>query len=217
MARPRRSQQTREDLLREGSALLARQGYHGTGLQEILARSNAPKGSFYNHFESKEAFAAEIIDRYIDQLVSLTDKYLARAEDDPRTLIRNVYSRLSTEFARQGCVQGCLLGNLAAEIGASNPLCRASLHRAYELWQSRFVPLFEAGQRLGQFRHDIDAQTLASLFWNAWEGGITRMKVEGSTESLDTTLNLMLDQLMAPTASNGPLDAATAATRPASS
>lgn len=214
MARPRRSQQTREDLLREGSALLAHQGYHGTGLQEILARSNAPKGSFYNHFSSKEAFAAEIIDRYIDQLITLTDKYLAHAKDDPRTLIRTVYSRLSTEFARQGCVQGCLLGNLAAEIGASNPLCRASLHRAYELWQSRFVPLFEAGQRLGQFRDDIDAQTLASIFWNAWEGGVTRMKVEGSTQSLDTTLNLMLDQLLAPNALTRDLETSTAAAHP---
>ena len=56
----------RENLLNHGVALLMQQGYHGTGLQEILDAVQVPKGSFYNYFGSKENFAAEIIGHYIE-------------------------------------------------------------------------------------------------------------------------------------------------------
>ena len=42
----------KHNLLDEGVALLMRQGYHGTGLKEILDAVNIPKGSFYNYFVS---------------------------------------------------------------------------------------------------------------------------------------------------------------------
>ena len=35
-------------------------GYHGTGLSEVLASVHVPKGSFYNYFESKDAFVAAV-------------------------------------------------------------------------------------------------------------------------------------------------------------
>ncbi|HSN23524.1 MAG TPA: TetR/AcrR family transcriptional regulator, partial [Methylomicrobium sp.] len=38
----------RENLLSQGVALLMQQGYHGTGLKEILDAVQIPKGSFYN-------------------------------------------------------------------------------------------------------------------------------------------------------------------------
>ena len=41
--------------------LLMDQGYHGTGLQELVQRVGVPKGSFYNYFESKEAFRAGVV------------------------------------------------------------------------------------------------------------------------------------------------------------
>jgi TetR/AcrR family transcriptional repressor of nem operon len=38
----------REKLLDEGVLLLMEQGYHGTGLQELVQNVGVPKGSFYN-------------------------------------------------------------------------------------------------------------------------------------------------------------------------
>ena len=50
--------------------MLMGQGYHGTGLQEILDAVNIPKGSFYNYFGSKEDFGAEVIQHYIDPFIA---------------------------------------------------------------------------------------------------------------------------------------------------
>jgi len=40
------------------------QGYHGTGLQELVTKVGVPKGSFYNYFPSKEDFSAEVVRLY---------------------------------------------------------------------------------------------------------------------------------------------------------
>src|SRR5262250_1072578 len=39
-------------------------GFNGCGVQEITDAAGVPKGSFYNHFESKEAMALEALDRF---------------------------------------------------------------------------------------------------------------------------------------------------------
>jgi TetR/AcrR family transcriptional repressor of nem operon len=198
MARPRQSSATREQLLAKGVVLFATQGYNGTGLQEILAAVEVPKGSFYNYFESKEAFAAAILDHYLDELLGLFDTYVAHSKEDPATLIKNVYGYLIVDLAKRGCRQGCLLGNMAAEVGASSKLCQEALQGGFERWKSRFVPLMQRGQEEGFFRTDVDASLLADVFWNTWEGGILRMKFEGDTASLKQTIDVLVDRLLAP-------------------
>jgi hypothetical protein len=53
MGRPRLSHETKTRLLDEGVASLIGQGYHGTGIKEVLDHVKVPKGSFYNYFERK--------------------------------------------------------------------------------------------------------------------------------------------------------------------
>lgn len=184
-------------LLSAGRELFSQQGYHGTGLKAVLDQVGVPKGSFYHYFPSKEAFTAEIIRDYADWLLALMDNAIARQNASPRELIRQIYRTMIAEFDRQDCVQGCLLGNLAAEIGAASPDCRQALNEAYDRWQILFADLVARGQAQGQFREDLSPDSLSALFWNHWEGGILRMKLLGHSESLRQTLDQLLDQLMA--------------------
>ncbi len=70
MPKPTKKELNRENLLNQGVSMLMGQGYHGTGLQEILDAVNIPKGSFYNYFGSKENFGAEVIQHYIDPFIA---------------------------------------------------------------------------------------------------------------------------------------------------
>ena len=52
----------REQILQTTSILLEKQGYHGTGLNEIIKESRAPKGSLYYYFpDGKEQITAEAV------------------------------------------------------------------------------------------------------------------------------------------------------------
>src|SRR5262249_24318548 len=57
----------REQLLAAGLATFHERGFNATSVQDITDAAGAPKGSFYNHFESKEALAAEAVRRYAER------------------------------------------------------------------------------------------------------------------------------------------------------
>jgi AcrR family transcriptional regulator len=57
----RRRQQTRARLIRAAAALFARQGADNTRINEITDEADVGFGSFYNHFDSKEAIVEAVL------------------------------------------------------------------------------------------------------------------------------------------------------------
>ena len=52
----------REQILKTTCDLMEKQGYHGTGLNEIVKESGSPKGSLYHYFpDGKEQIVAEAV------------------------------------------------------------------------------------------------------------------------------------------------------------
>lgn len=192
MARIRRSEKTRETLLEQGINLLSEHGYHGTGLKLILDTVKVPKGSFYNYFASKEHFVAEILDTYSAQLLKQFDDYAATSDETPLEMIESVYLTMMKTFEAEGHIKGCLLGNMAAEIGGHSDHCTQSMLTTLQQWKSRIVPLIEKAQQDKQVREDVTASELADVFWCAWEGALLRMKIEGNTDTVRLTLKLVL-------------------------
>ncbi|MBL4666450.1 MAG: TetR/AcrR family transcriptional regulator, partial [Sneathiella sp.] len=45
---------TKDQLIRQGTAVFTEKGFSSTGLVEILKEINIPKGSFYHYFSSKD-------------------------------------------------------------------------------------------------------------------------------------------------------------------
>jgi TetR/AcrR family transcriptional regulator, transcriptional repressor for nem operon len=199
MARPRRSDDTREKLLEKGMRLLWKGGYHGTGLKTILDTVRVPKGSFYNYFKSKEQFVSEIIGRYSQTLTQGFEQYVASTDDDPVTVIRTIYSFLIMELDAHGR-KGCLIGNLAAEIGNASAACQSSMQEAFKEWKARFVELITDAQARGLVRSDLTAEALTDIFWSTWQGGLIKMKIDGDTAHLKQLLDMMLDSLFKPNA-----------------
>ncbi|WP_461536615.1 TetR/AcrR family transcriptional regulator [Spongorhabdus nitratireducens] len=198
MARPRRSEHSRQSILEQGVELLSEQGYHGTGLKQILDAVKVPKGSFYNYFPSKEHFVAEVIRHYADRMTTQLEAGIGASKASPAETIHNIYSFIIQYLQQDDCRKGCLLGDLTAEVGGTHPLCTEALQEGRQAWLSHFVVLIEQGQQQGEFRQDISAAELTELFWNLWEGGLLQMKLEGSAEALKRALDLTLNHLFRP-------------------
>jgi AcrR family transcriptional regulator len=54
---------TRDQILECGYDLFSRHGFHGVGLDRILAEVGVTKTTFYNHFESKDDLVLAVIDK----------------------------------------------------------------------------------------------------------------------------------------------------------
>lgn len=183
----------RENLLNYGVALLIQQGYHGTGLQEILDAVRVPKGSFYNYFGSKEIFAAEMIEHYIEPYLIQLQTYLNESEGHSLAALERYLNESITELERTEFKGGCLLGNLTGEIGDTSDICRIALQQALGRYRDVWEMGFYRAQTEGSIRKDKTARELADLWVNSWQGALLRMKVEQSIMPLrqckETVLN----------------------------
>src|ERR1700685_2744513 len=87
----------REQILQAGLKCLTTKGFNGVGGQDITDTAGVPKGSFYNHFESKEALGVEIVERYGAD--KRRRELLADKSIPPLERLRRHYERLSTVCA----------------------------------------------------------------------------------------------------------------------
>ncbi len=194
MVKSKRNQNIREQLLNQGVSIFIKQGYHGTGIKEILDRVKVPKGSFYNYFESKEHFGAEVIRQYAKQITANMDTWLNQPEQNAIDALKHFFDQ---EIVRHSQArEGCLIGNLGAELGDSSELIRQAMSESLQLMQQRFFRVIQQAQKQGTAREDITAENLASILLNAYEGALVRMQIEKSVEPLRQLSQLMLNDFL---------------------
>ena len=194
MARPRRSQQARERLLDHGVEVLADQGYHGTGLKELLEALQIPKGSFYNYFKSKEDFGAEVVRHYAKAVDDRLDAILSR-DGDALTNLKDFFSAIAEHHQEKQL--GCLVGNLGAELGGGYELIRQAMAEGLQAWRDRFEEALAQAQRQGSVRKDLSARVLADFLLNGFEGALLRMRIEQTTQPIRKFSSLVLNQFFA--------------------
>ena len=184
MPRTSQKQINRENLLSQGVTLLMQQGYHGTGLKEILDAVKIPKGSFYNYFGSKENFAAEVIQHYINPFINQLSSHLQNPDHDALSALQRYFNELITELEKAEFQGGCLLGNLMGEIGDTSDICQKSLQSAVLRYRNLLKTGLVRAQQEGSVRTDKSAEEMADLLVNLWQGALLRMKIEKSSTPL---------------------------------
>ncbi|WP_459991450.1 TetR/AcrR family transcriptional regulator [Methylosoma difficile] len=193
MMKPAQKQINRENLLNQGVSLLMQQGYHGTGLKEILDAVQIPKGSFYNYFGSKENFAAEVIGHYIAPFIVQVERHLQSADHDALGALQNYFAELIAALEQNQFQGGCLLGNLMGEIGDTSPLCKQALQTAVHQYRQSLAVGLAKAQQQGTVRNDQSAEDMADLLVNTWQGALLRMKIEQSAQPLKQCSQALLN------------------------
>lgn len=173
--------------------MLMAQGYHGTGLQEILDAVRIPKGSFYNYFDSKEAFCAEVIQHYIDPFIVQLQGHLQNSNIDSLTALKRYFNELISELENNQFKGGCLLGNLMGELGDNSDICRSALQTAMNRYRDLIKDGLRKAQHEGQVRTDLSAVMMAGLLVDTWQGVLLRMKIEKSVAPLQVCCDSLLD------------------------
>src|ERR1700730_8848633 len=82
----RRKRETRARLLAAALRLMAGKGMDGVAIEEIPEAADVGFGSFYNHFESKEAIYATLVDNVFEEFADMLDR-LTGGLSDPAEVI----------------------------------------------------------------------------------------------------------------------------------
>jgi len=129
-----RGRASRDAFIASMGSLLRRQGYAATGLNEIVSRSGAPKGSLYFHFPGgKEELAAAAMERTGEELRAAIGAVIAstpRASASLSTLIDGLGAGLEASGYRDGCP----IATVTLEASAASETVRLAAERVFASW-----------------------------------------------------------------------------------
>lgn len=173
--------------------LLRRQGYFGTGLNQIVAEAEAPKGSLYFHFPGgKEQLAAEAIAAsaaYLDAAMLACERTTARES------LELYIAEAASLLERSNYTEGCPIATVVLEVAPTSRMIGDACAEAIELLLTRLTGwLARDGWDAGT------ARQRAQLIYGAIEGALLLAKALRSIEPL-TTLRRELPALLEPLAS----------------
>jgi TetR/AcrR family transcriptional repressor of nem operon len=177
MAKPN----VRDKILRAGLDQFHRVGFNGSSVEDITNLAEVPKGSFYNHFKSKEDLAVEVIDRYIEEG---PHPILDDAAVPPLKRLKAYFSALGQEFVDSGHKKGCLLGNFSSELADHSGPVRRRLEGAFDNWVKRLAAVIKEAQKAGEVDSKLKPEQLAGLLLSAFEGALLRARVAGDAAAV---------------------------------
>lgn len=128
----------KDRLLETAAQLFQIQGYHATGLNQIVKESGAPKGSLYYHFPGgKEELALESI-RLTQAFVLKNIKDGLNSSSHAATAIRNLIMGLAERFEKESFKQGIPIASLALESSMISEEVERECQLAYKSFQEVF-------------------------------------------------------------------------------
>jgi TetR/AcrR family transcriptional repressor of nem operon len=184
---------TKDQILEAGRDFIHRRGYSASGVAEITAAAGVPKGSFYNHFESKEAFALAALDNYWKQ--GEDARMLLQGTGPANERVRAHFKAVDRSISAESYAAGCMLCNFAIEAGPLSEPLRKHVAALLARWTARLASCLEQGQKEGSVSSALPPETLARFLIGAWHGAVQRAKVERNnraTSAFHRTLATLL-------------------------
>lgn len=197
----------REDIIRTGLRLIHLHGYHATGIKDITEAMDIPKGSFYNHFESKEAFGLEVLHYYETYTLERLERILSEEQGHPVERIRRFFEARAADFQRADDFRfGCLAGNFSSELGDVNPTFGAATYRTLEKIKIRIAECLTTAARNGLLPADTRGEELAEFITNSWQGALVKMKASRNAYPLHVFFKHVFDGLLYPMRQAAPIE-----------
>lgn len=186
-----RASTVRDRLVEAARETMLSKGYSASSVDDICASAGASKGSFYHHFDSKEALALAVLDDYYTQgLGRLLDGDFTDEEDPRERLL--AFLRHATEISEELWAEGCLLGSFALDLGSASPGARRGVAGMFDGLASTLDGLFHAAMEAAGRTPGTDGsptgRDLSEHFLAVIEGSIVLAKAHDDTSRIPSGL-----------------------------
>lgn len=174
-----KGEDTRCRISQSAAKALDERGYYGTSMNDILARSGAPKGSMYFHFPGgKEEVASSAIRQVGEEITALLVQGL-ESEKDLNKAVTTIFSYFGHRLVSGGFKCGCPISTTALELSGSDSTVLEACNEAYASWMA---VLEHALQRV--FSSPKAAELTNTIFYLV-QGSLLMSRVSGDISHLD--------------------------------
>ncbi len=186
----------REDIIEAGRELMFSRGYSDTGIKDITEKIDIPKGSFYNHFSSKEEFGLEVVSDYMRNGLEVHERNFLDKTKSPKQRILDFYNGYIEWYEDVTNFKlGCIMSNFSTEMADVNDRFRELLSRGFKEQEGVVIQCVKEGQEKGEVDSTLPAELIGSSLVNGWHGALVRMKADASLKPLQDFQRFFLDRL----------------------
>jgi TetR/AcrR family transcriptional repressor of nem operon len=179
----------KEQLVERTLGVWLTHGFEGASVNDLVAAAGVPKGSFYNHFSSKEDFAVEHVRRYV---VGLNLDRLRSADGSALDAIRQHFRDQMAARDAEGIPPACLLGTFSTGVSQSYPDLLAAVRNGFAQWLDAMTEALIRARNAGEIASDHPPAELAAALVDGFQGALGRARVTGNSQPLDTFLSVTL-------------------------
>jgi TetR/AcrR family transcriptional repressor of lmrAB and yxaGH operons len=170
---------TRDQIIQTTCTLMELQGYHATGLNQIIKESGTPKGSLYYYFPGgKEELVVAAINEVGSVVLQRIQENLALI-DNPADAIRSFMTSIAHNVEKTEYKTGGPITTVAMEAAATSERLREACQQIYADWQRAFADKLSSGG-LPESR----ASRIAALVIAAIEGSVLLCRTQRSPQPM---------------------------------
>jgi AcrR family transcriptional regulator len=165
---PRPVSDARKRIVQAALKLFSTQGYHGTGIADILKESGVKRGSLYHHFSSKKELAFAAIDEQVRLIMETASPRHLTTDGHPIDSLLEVVDELPTIVKLDS--GETLTPSLAARLAPVDADFQRRLSGAYIGAIDQVEAILRRGVAQGQIADSVDPRVLAHMFALMCEG-----------------------------------------------
>lgn len=171
----------RDHLIKTGQELIWSKGYDLCSIKDITSKAGLPKGSFYHYFDSKEKFALEAMQQFLDE----SKEQLPDDNFDLRTLEKLIDRRISAvsniEFSKE-----CYMSVMCHAYSDQEDSFRQSVLSAIDKSNDTMLGLLTALNNKSLINSTLSLAELLEFIDFSWRGARLKARISKSDNSLKT-------------------------------
>lgn len=171
--------ETRAKLVGATVQLILKQGFAATSVEQICAEAGVTKGSFFHHFENKEAIGKAAVAWWGDFGTQLYAEAWRDAGLDPLEQLHRMLDIMSGFTERPDQVCTCVVGMLSQELAQSHPAMRVECERQLDLWTANVAKMLQQAKARHPPKIDFDPTEVAWFLNSLWQGSMLVGKTRG--------------------------------------
>lgn len=184
---------TRSRIVDAASRLILNQGVERTTILDIQREAGVNASQLYHYFADKEELIFAVVDHQAGGVLDVHRTALSGLDSFEQL---QAWRDLVVEGTRaRGCIGGCPVGSLAANLAETDQLARGALQNAFASWESLLRGGVASMRARGLLRPDVDPDELALALLAAVQGGLLLSQTRRDSRALEAALDTAIGYL----------------------
>ncbi len=186
----------KETIIHESLRLFSLKGFLSTSINDILEAANTSKGGFYNHFASKEDLFFEVL---IEARRIWRERCLSGLDDidSPTVKIKKLLENYRDRYLKdtENLPGGCIFVTFSVELPDQRAHLAKEVNKGFVGLKNLLKRLLDEGKELGELSSDVSTNAVTEMLFAGMVGASVIYGVNKSTDSLDKSINALINYL----------------------